>query len=393
MTGEPLRILVGANVPPDPNAGASGTVFQMNAALRRMGHVVDEIWAPDLGRRIGHGNLHYLLELPGAYEREVRKRWAVGEYDVVELNQPHAYRAARDHQRQGRRGVFVNRSHGHEVRSEEALAPFRAGMNGESRSLVRRAVSTALRPWLDRHWTQVVRWSDGFVVSSSEDAEFLHARYEVPAARVGVITQGVPQAFLDRPSAEWTAERLRRLLNIGQIAFFKGPKFLGEVVSLVLKEMPDVTMTWVCSPGDHAAARELIDPAVRQRVAFRPWMEQEELGEVLDEHGVFLFPSLFEGFGKAPLEAMSRGLCVVGTAVGGLRDYIRDGRNGLLVPVGDSRRMAQVTLALLRDPEQQQRISAAARATALEHTWDRCARDAEAFYRRLLSMKREGARS
>ena len=43
----PLRILVGADVSPDPNAGASGTVWQMNEALRRRGNQVDEIWAED----------------------------------------------------------------------------------------------------------------------------------------------------------------------------------------------------------------------------------------------------------------------------------------------------------------------------------------------------------
>ena len=65
---------MGADVLPDPNAGASGTVYQMNAALRRQGHVVDEIWQTDLGRRIRHGNLHYLLELPRTYRRAVRQR-------------------------------------------------------------------------------------------------------------------------------------------------------------------------------------------------------------------------------------------------------------------------------------------------------------------------------
>ena len=86
---QPLRILVGADVPPDPNAGASGTVWQMNQALRRLGHHVDEIWQHDLGRRIRHGNLHYVLELPRTYRREVRKRLQDQEYDVIELSQPH----------------------------------------------------------------------------------------------------------------------------------------------------------------------------------------------------------------------------------------------------------------------------------------------------------------
>ena len=61
---------------------------------------VDEIWAEALGRRIEHGNLHYLFELPWAYRREVRKACARQTYDVIELNQPHAYLASQDHHRQ-----------------------------------------------------------------------------------------------------------------------------------------------------------------------------------------------------------------------------------------------------------------------------------------------------
>ena len=45
-----MKILVGADVPPDPNSGAAGTVYQTNAALRELGHDVDEIWANDIGR-------------------------------------------------------------------------------------------------------------------------------------------------------------------------------------------------------------------------------------------------------------------------------------------------------------------------------------------------------
>jgi len=53
-----MRILFMADVPRDPSSGAAGTEVRTIEALRQLGHTVDEVWAPDLGRRIAHGNLH-----------------------------------------------------------------------------------------------------------------------------------------------------------------------------------------------------------------------------------------------------------------------------------------------------------------------------------------------
>src|SRR2546426_12134532 len=83
-----LRILLMADVPRDPNAGAAGTEVQTSEALQRLGHEVDEVWAPRLGRRIAHGNLHYLIELPRAYRREMKRARPPKRYDGIHLQPP-----------------------------------------------------------------------------------------------------------------------------------------------------------------------------------------------------------------------------------------------------------------------------------------------------------------
>lgn len=390
---EKLHILVGAAVPPDPNAGASGTVWQMNQAYKRLGHDVDEIWQSDLGRRIGHGNLHYLLELPWTYRRAVRQRLGRRHYDVIELNQPHAYVAAADHTRRGSDAVFVNRSHGHEVRSEEALAPWRKKLGLDRKPSWKRAGSKLVRRLLDRQWELIARTSDGFVVSCQEDRDFLVDRYGVAGRKIGVITQGVPDDYLNSEPAEFTAERARRLIYVGQMAYFKAPFLLAAAVSRVLAANPELEMTWVCGRAHHDEAIQLVDATCRKRVTLLDWMPQSKLVQVLDRHGIFLFPSLFEGFGKAPLEAMARGLCVVASDTGGMRDYISDGASGRLTPVGQVEEMARVVLELASSLDRCRKMSQAARATAVLHTWDRCAADAVVFYRTLIHEKRLALRS
>ena len=129
-----------------------------------------------------------------------------------------------------------------------------------------------------------------------------------------------------------------------------------------------------------------LPPAVRLRAQAIPWMPQEELVRVYDEHGIFLFPSLFEGFGKVFLEAMARGLCVVGTPTGGMLDLIRPGENGALVPFHSPAAIVAAVRHWWANPAAAVRISAAAVATATAYSWDRVAAETELFYTQVLSQ-------
>jgi glycosyltransferase involved in cell wall biosynthesis len=167
---------------------------------------------------------------------------------------------------------------------------------------------------------------------------------------------------------------------------------LARAVTLALTQNPSASFTWVCGKQHHMQALDLIDPHIRPRVQMRDWMPQEQLISILDRHGIFLFPSYFEGFGKAPLEAMARGLCVVASDCGGMRDYISTGRNGFLSPVGQPEAMAKTAAELMGNVDLSQQVSRQARLTAESHTWDRCAADEEDFFRHLIDWKRKGGR-
>lgn len=357
-----MRILFMADVAPDPNAGAAGTELRTAAALRTLGHEVDEVWAPRLGRRIAHGNLHYLLELPGAYRREMRR---AGRYDVFHVNQPHGYLAAKS---KPPGSVFVHRSHGLELRAERALAPWRPRPKLASR------VMAAL---LARHSRLIARYADGHIVSCGDDARFLRHELGVEERRIAVIAQAAPDAFVQTPAPAMTEERLRRVLYVSQFAFFKAPHIAASVFAMLARMRPELRFTWVCSRAHHAEVRALLGDAP---VELLDWMPAEALRDVYDAHGLFLFTSYFEGFGKVFLEAMSRGLCVVATRVGGAADVIVDGENGLLVEPGTIDEPVAAIDALLDDPARATRIAANAAATARQYTWERVARETAAFY-------------
>ena len=72
-------------------------------------------------------------------------------------------------------------------------------------------------------------------------------------------------------------------------------------------------------------------------------------------------PSRIEGFGNALCEAMACGLPVVATDCMGPREIVRNGIDGLLVPVGDVKALANTISELLENKQQREHLSMQAR--------------------------------
>ena len=384
---EPLRILSVANVPKNRNAGAAGTELETIEALRELGHEVTDVWADRIGRRIAHGNLHQMLELPRRYEHVVRGELEKRRYDIVHVNQPHGYRAAKLVQKRWPRSVFVHRSHGFEPRVEEVLAYWQPVYGSDPRASWRRAASAAIAALLARHSREIVRWADGHILCSTQDAEFMVERFGVDRERAAVLMQAAPNAFLG-DYQPLTAERLRTVLYVGQYIFIKAPMIVAGAMNRIAAQRPEVRFVWVAGTEHHEAIRALLSDDVRARIELIPWQPQEALRDIYDRAGVFLFPSFFEGFGKVHVEALSRGLCVIASDVGGMRDVMQHGRSGLLVPAGDAEAFAREAIALMNDPERAARIGRGGAERARELSWRRVAVETADFYRRLLARKR-----
>ncbi|HEY0705316.1 MAG TPA: N-acetyl-alpha-D-glucosaminyl L-malate synthase BshA [Polyangia bacterium] len=108
--------------------------------------------------------------------------------------------------------------------------------------------------------------------------------------------------------------------------------------------------------------------------------------ELLQVSDVFLMPSASESFGLAALEALSCGVPVVASNIGGLPEVVPDGEVGFLAPVGDVEAMAGHALRILDDPALKARLSAAARASVIaNYQLDPAIDRYQAHYERVLA--------
>ena len=98
-----------------------------------------------------------------------------------------------------------------------------------------------------------------------------------------------------------------------------------------------------------------------------------------------LFPSPKEGWGLTVMEAAACGTPSLASNSPGLRDSVRDGQTGYLVPHGDAAALARRMLQLAEDPERVALLGDAARRVALAWSWDAAAAATEAHLGELMA--------
>ncbi len=116
--------------------------------------------------------------------------------------------------------------------------------------------------------------------------------------------------------------------------------------------------------------------------------KQEPVEEILAITDIFLIPSGSETFGLAALEAMSCGVPVIASNIGGLPELIVEGETGFLCPLGDIDAYAARAMQLLDNPDLQATMSVAARRRAVEEfDLARIIPQYEAYYERILEKE------
>ena len=107
-------------------------------------------------------------------------------------------------------------------------------------------------------------------------------------------------------------------------------------------------------------------------VTFLGFLEgRSRLPDLYANCDAFAFASVTETLGLVVLEAMASGLPVIAAPAGGVRDHLKDGKNGLAYQAGDTGAMAQAMVKLAENWTLTQRLSRGARRTAEALTWER----------------------
>jgi glycosyltransferase involved in cell wall biosynthesis len=103
------------------------------------------------------------------------------------------------------------------------------------------------------------------------------------------------------------------------------------------------------------------------------------LAALLVRASVLAYPSLYEGFGFPPLQAMQAGVPVVATRAGSLPEVLGDAAR--LVEPGDHDGLVEALARCLGDESERDRLIAAGTAWSARYSWERCGEGLETLYR------------
>ena len=254
-------------------------------------------------------------------------------------------------------------------------------------------------PWVDRwYWRHVLprqyRVIDRVIAISEATAADLASQYHLPPARIRVIHCGYDPMYHPVDSGQATRSRqalgleaTNYFLHVGNLSVKKNLAMAVEAF-LDFRRRTGFDGVFVLAGASYSKGRDerffdlITTPEARGAVRLTGHVPQEHLAGLYAGAVAFLFPSLHEGFGLAPLEAMACGTPVIAHAGQAVREVVGDA-GILLDSATDIGEWSRAMERIAHDSALRQRLCEAGPIRASRFTGDRTARKTLGVYEEL----------
>lgn len=235
--------------------------------------------------------------------------------------------------------------------------------------------------------------ADIVITNSAFTRDELITHFGYPESRIRVIHFGVDhERYKPRPRDDGFLERLgieptsKVLLYVGSEQPRKNLHNLFRAIALVRRERDDVILLKVGRPQWKGARKGLINLSeklgILKCVKFVDYIPEEDLPTLYSSADLFVFPSLYEGFGLPPLEAMACGCPVICSNVTSLPEVIGDA--GVTVDPLDVEGMTEAILDILNNDDKRMDLISKGVERASLFSWEKTAKETLKVYEELL---------
>lgn len=194
-------------------------------------------------------------------------------------------------------------------------------------------------------------FASGIVLQTERSRYFFNRRIRKKAV---VLPNSLNPDFI-KPRYEGTREK--RIVAVGRMDANKNHEMMIRAFAALKDKYPEYTLTIY---GEGELHRFLGELACRLDVAGRVFLPGliPDVAEKIEKASLFLITSYSEGVSNALIEALASGLPVISTDVpsGGTAELMKDGENGLVIPVGDQHALEEAMDRLLGDPVYAERL-------------------------------------
>lgn len=212
------------------------------------------------------------------------------------------------------------------------------------------------------HYHRVVQYrkhtdSISRVIAPSGRARDRLIRAGVDARQVVVLPYFCPVEPLSQPRP---APERPTITFIGRIAPNKGQEYFIQALGLLPAEVRGVLVGNMTDESERSIRSLAERSGCSERLELRRWASREEIVEIFDSTSVFVFPSLWEEtLGIVGLEALARGVPVVASDIGGVNEWLIDGKNGFAVPPKSAEAISRSVKKILSSREVMEAFGAA----------------------------------
>ncbi|MEM3396655.1 MAG: glycogen synthase [Thermoplasmata archaeon] len=260
------------------------------------------------------------------------------------------------------------------VHSLEPLRPWKAEQLGSGYNL---------SVWMEKTGLEEC---DRIIAVSGEMKKDIQKVYGIPENRIVVIHNGIDIEKYRKRENEALLSNLGvkkpYILFVGRLTRQKG---IFELVE-AMKKVKDTLVLVTGKPDTAEIEAELAAKlkGMENIIWLNRMLSEEEIIALYSSAQLFVCPSIYEPFGIINLEAMACGAPVVASAVGGIKEVIQEGKNGVLVEPGNVESLVEGIEKVLRDDEFRARLVAEGRKRAEEFAWERIAEKTFSLYREVV---------
>lgn len=236
------------------------------------------------------------------------------------------------------------------------------------------------------------RFADHLIAVSEHTKKDAIKVLGIPEEKITVIHEAADERYM-LISDERQIDSVRKKYSLGDAPFIlhvgtleprKNLPFLVRAFALAKKENKiDAKLVITGKKGwYYEGLFGLVDELkLQDEIIFTGYVEDEDIPALYNAAKIFVFPSLYEGFGLPPLEAMASGTPVISSNTSSMPEVVGDA--GVLLPPKDETRWAAAIADLLTDEKKWSECRKKGLAQAKKFSWERCARETIAVYEKV----------
>lgn len=238
------------------------------------------------------------------------------------------------------------------------------------------------------------RLADSIIAVSENTKKDAVRLLGIPGDRITAVPLGVGEEFLPITDARLLEDvRLKYslpqdfILNVGFVEPRKNLTLLLKSYQQLHSQGISLPLVIVGGLGwmYEDVFRQAESLGIKERVYFTGYVPDRDLPIIYNLARVFVYPSIYEGFGLPPLEAMACGTPVITTAVSSMPEHVGDA--GILIPPQDEKALTNALQKLINDSTLQEELSSKGPERASQFTWKRTAQETLKVYQSVLTAQ------